>query len=44
MKTLRLDLDAMEVTTFEVMPAIPVLKQERATIKTTCGVICNWTD
>jgi hypothetical protein len=44
MKSLRLDLDAMQVTTFEVTPAIPALEQERVTIKQTCGVVCNWTD
>jgi hypothetical protein len=42
---LRLDLDAMEVTTFEVTPAVSALKQERVTVNSqTCGVVCNWTD
>lgn len=42
---LRLDLDAMEVTTFEVTPAVEARKQERVTVNSqTCGVVCNWTD
>jgi hypothetical protein len=44
MKTLRLDLEAVQVTTFEMAPATATLNYVAVTIPRSCDPPCEWTN